>query len=75
VTPPPLAGARTAFGAQFLGRRLINACDIVDAAPASGWSCATAQEPSHGNPQLGRMFLLWWKALSGSYLALTSASR
>src|SRR5688572_935540 len=25
--------------------------------------------------QPGRMFLLWWKALSGSYLALTSASR
>jgi hypothetical protein len=25
--------------------------------------------------QRGGMFLLWWKALSGSYLALTSASR
>ena len=25
--------------------------------------------------QPGWMFLLWWKALSGSYLALTSASR
>ena len=28
-----------------------------------------------GPAQPGRMFLLWWKALSGSYLALTSASR
>ena len=25
--------------------------------------------------QAGRMFLLWWKTLSGSYLALTSVSR
>lgn len=25
--------------------------------------------------QAGGIFLLWWKALSGSYLALTSASR
>ncbi len=28
-----------------------------------------------GPAQPGRMFLLWWKALSGSYLAFTSASR
>jgi thiamine kinase-like enzyme len=33
-----------------------------------------AGRPRRGR-QPGRMFLLWWKALSGSYLALTSASR
>jgi hypothetical protein len=38
---------------------------------ASGSSIDRVDGRSHS----GRMFLLWWKALSGSYLALTSASR
>lgn len=37
-----------------------------------GW-LVVWDNPRRGQP--GRMFLLWWKALSGSYLALTWASR
>jgi hypothetical protein len=43
------------------------------------WPGRPSETPLGGSPrrgrQPGRMFLLWWKALSGSYLALTSARR
>jgi hypothetical protein len=49
--------------------------DVLDVADQGARLAASPSALSEKVLVRGRMFLLWWKALSGSYLALTSASR
>ena len=43
--PPPIVGARAAFVAHFLGRRLTYTYDVVDAVPGERLVMRTAQGP------------------------------
>ncbi len=65
LTTPRGSGVPQPRTARVSEQMLADAADLHH--PPHRWSPGPAQP--------GRMFLLWWKALSGSYLALTSASR